>query len=208
MDFKDLMISRKITETVYASCIAEPDFFWCQFSNTTDDLHKVSQLAQEFGQEDQDVMFPQSLESGSPCLALFSQDDQWYRAQVMQKEGETLRVLFVDYGNEAEVDIKNVRALPKSLMEMSPQAFLCRLSGFEKSKGSWDDTAYDEFYKLLVDKPLKVTVLDMEEHSEMEIPQYEVQMECEGVVVNTLMKKYWRPLDVEGQFAWKQVSKV
>nr|XP_054597738.1 tudor domain-containing 6 [Nothobranchius furzeri] len=208
MDFKDLMISRKITETVYASCIAEPDFFWCQFSNTTDDLHKVSQLAQEFGQEDQDVMFPQSLESGSPCLALFSQDDQWYRAQVMQKEGETLRVLFVDYGNEAEVDIKNVRALPKSLMEMSPQAFLCRLSGFEKSKGSWDDTAYDEFYKLLVDKPLKVTVLDMEEHSEMEIPQYEVQMECEGVVVNTLMKKYWRPLDVEGQFAWKQWPKM
>uniref|UniRef100_A0A3P8SV92 Tudor domain-containing protein n=1 Tax=Amphiprion percula TaxID=161767 RepID=A0A3P8SV92_AMPPE len=112
--YKEPSISKSKTEMVYASCIAEPHFFWCQYINT-EDLCKVIQLAQEAGQSDQDMTFTETLGPGSPCLALFSSDNQWHRARVMRKTDNTLHVLFVDYGNESEVDIKDVRSLPQTL---------------------------------------------------------------------------------------------
>nr|XP_020463603.1 tudor domain-containing protein 6-like isoform X1 [Monopterus albus] len=193
-------ISKNETLEVYASCIVEPHFFWCQYANT-EDLSKVSVFAQEAGHAQQDMMFPDTLHPGSPCLALFSSDNQWYRAQVIKRTGDTLHVLFTDYGNESDVNIKNVRSLPQHLLEMDPQAFLCSLNGFDESTGSWDDDVYDDFYNLLVDKPLRVTVFTVKDHSEMAVSQYTVEVECEGVVVNTLMKKYWKGLGTEHALA-------
>ncbi|KAM7376229.1 hypothetical protein PAMP_005972 [Pampus punctatissimus] len=189
--YKKPNISKNKMEVVYASCIVEPHFFWCQYANT-EDIGKVSRLAQEAGQTEQDMMFPETLSPGSPCLALFSSDNQWYRAQVIRRIDKKFNVVFIDYGNESEVDIKNVRSVPQSLLEQPPQAFLCFLNGFEESQGTWDDKVYDDFYNLLVDKPLKVLVYNMEDHSEIAVPQYAVEIECEGVIVNTVMKKYWK----------------
>eukprot|EP00064_Thunnus_orientalis_P013706 superscaffoldBa00002275_g13746 len=189
--YKKPNISKNKMEMVYASCIVEPHFFWCQYANT-EDLGKVARLVQEAGQAEQDMMFPETLGPGSPCLALFSSDNQWYRAQVIRRNDDKFNVVFIDYGNESDVDIKNVRLVPQSLLEQAPQAFLCSLNGFEESKGSWDDKVYDDFYNLLVDKPLKVSVFNMEDHSEIAVPQYAVEIECEGVVVSTVMEKYWK----------------
>ncbi|XP_058470696.1 tudor domain-containing 6-like [Solea solea] len=192
--FKKPNVSKNQTEKVYPSCIVEPKFFWCQFANT-EDLGIMSILAQEAGQAQQDTVFPETIDPGNPCLALFTSDNQWYRAQVMERNDSGLHVVFMDYGNEAQIDIKDVRSLPSSLLDMAPQAFLCSLRGFDESKGSWDDQVYEDFYNLLVDKPLSVTVSSMEDHSELKIPQFEVEVECEGVAVNSLMKKYWKELD-------------
>ncbi|XP_073338839.1 tudor domain-containing 6 [Pagrus major] len=192
--YKDPNISKHKTEMVYASCIAEPHFFWCQYTNT-EELNKLSRLAQEAGQAPQDVMFPKTIGPGSPCLALFSSDEQWYRAQVIHRAGDAFHVVFIDYGNECDVDIKDVRPVPQCLLDTAPQAFLCSLDGFVKAEGSWDEEAYDEFYNLLVDKQLELTVFDMEDHSEIAVPQYTVEIECEGVVVNARMAKHWKGLD-------------
>ncbi|XP_023208251.1 tudor domain-containing protein 6-like [Xiphophorus maculatus] len=194
--YKQPEVFKTKTEMVYASCIAEPKFFWCQFANT-EDLCEVSQLAQEAGKAQQDVTFLQSLGPGSHCLALFPDDKLWYRAMVVQKDNRTVHVLFVDYGNESDVDIQDTRPLPQNLLEKVPQAFLCRLIGFDESKGSWDDQAYDFFYKLLVDKPLKLTVFSAESHSEMPVPQYAVEVECELVSINASLQHYWKPFTEE-----------
>ncbi|XP_041809942.1 tudor domain-containing 6 [Chelmon rostratus] len=193
-------ISKNKMEMVYASCIVEPHFFWCQYTDT-EELNKVSRLAQEAGQAQQDIKFPETLGPGSPCLALFSSDNQWYRAQVMHKADSAFHVVFIDYGNESDVDLKNVRPLPQSLLKKAPQAFFCSLSGFDESKGSWVDEVFEDFYNLLVDKPLKLTVSNMQNHSEIAVPQYAVQIECDGMVVNTLMEKYWKGLDTDHALA-------
>ncbi|KAM9354819.1 tudor domain-containing 6, partial [Pholidichthys leucotaenia] len=189
-------IPQNTTEKVYASCIVGPHYFWCQYTNT-EDLNAVLKLAQEAGQAKRVVSLPERLELGSPCLALFSHDNQWYRAQVIEKADNTLRVLFVDYGNEEVVDIKNVRLLPQSLLDLAPRALLCSLNGFKKSEGSWDDCAYHDFYNILIDKPLKLTVWSKEDYSEIAVPQYAVEIECEGVNANTAMEKYWSPVREE-----------
>ncbi|XP_028995154.1 tudor domain-containing 6 isoform X2 [Betta splendens] len=182
---------RNSSEEVYASSIAGPHYFWCQFANTEEHLNTLSRLAQEAGKAPNDAAFPRTLGSGCLCLALFSEDHQWYRGQVTQKDGNTLHVLFVDYGNEADVGVEDVRPLPQALLELAPQAFLCSLHGFDETKGSWSDEAYDDFYSLLVDKTLRVTVVNTKDYSEFAVPQYVVQIESENVVVNDAMQKYW-----------------
>ncbi|XP_042357222.1 tudor domain-containing 6 [Plectropomus leopardus] len=193
--FKWPNISQNTTE-VYASCIVEPHFFWCQYANT-EELIEVTRLAQEAGQAQEDMIFSETLGPGRPCLALFSDDNQWYRAQVIHRVQDAFNVMFIDYGNESEVDVKNVRSLPQSLLEKAPQAFLCCLNGFDVSKGSWDDKVYNDFYSLLINKRLKLTMFNMDDHSEAAVPQYAVEIECEGVVVNTEMQKYWRSVAKE-----------
>lgn len=91
----------------------------------------------------------------------------------------------------------DIRPLPQNLLEKVPQAFLCRLIGFDESKGFWDDQAYDFFYKLLVDKPLKLTVFSAESHSEMPVPQYAVEVECDLVSINASLQHYWKPFTEE-----------
>ncbi|XP_029350220.1 tudor domain-containing protein 6-like [Echeneis naucrates] len=188
--YKKSKLSKNQTESAYASCIVDPGFFWCQYANT-EELKTLSLLTQEAGQTKQETLFPETFGPGSPCLSLFSSDNQWYRAQVTKRTDNTLHVLYVDYGNESDVDITNVKSLPENLLDKAPQAFLCMLNGFDESSGVWDDRVYEDFYNLLVDKPLRVTVLDMVDRSDVAVPQYAVEVECEGSIVNTLMDKYW-----------------
>ncbi|XP_034153327.1 tudor domain-containing protein 6 [Esox lucius] len=176
------------TLDVYASSIAGPEYFWCQYANS-EELCEISKLCQDIGNAKQKDTVPRFiLNPGSPCLALFSEDEQWYRAQI-SKCDKIITVVFVDYGNESEIDLKSLKSLPIQLLELPPQAFLCSLNGFESSKGSWNDNAIDRFYELLADKPLKVTIQKIDCNNELPIPQYEVKAECEKLVVNDFMKK-------------------
>ena len=48
-------------------------------------------------------------EEGRICLAKWSEDSVWYRARVMcRAAGSVVKVLFIDYGNEEEVDEKDI----------------------------------------------------------------------------------------------------
>lgn len=193
--YKKPDVSPEQTQEVFASCIVGPFYFWCQFTST-EELNSISALAQEVGQSQGDLSSSMSLDPGSPCLALFSDDNQWYRAQVMHRHDNKLHVVFIDYGNEADVEVESVRPLPRALLQSPPRAFLCSLGGFDESSGSWDDGVCDDFYHLLVDKPLKLGVLKIEKHSETALPQHLVEMECEGEDINEMMKKYWNPLSI------------
>lgn len=181
-------VSPNRIERVYASCIVDPRYFWCQFAKS-DDLDKIEKLAQDAGGSQQ---CPETLDKGDLCLALFSSDNLWYRALVSQKSDEKLNMVFIDYGNESEVTIKDTRPVPQHLLEQPPQAFLCTLDGFDQSKGTWEDKGCDDFFDLLVDKRLKVKIITMEDYKELALPQYSVQIKCKGANVNKLMEKYWR----------------
>lgn len=51
----------------------------------------------------------EKLETGKVCLAKFSVDEAWYRGRIVKEN----RIEFVDYGNEEEVEVANVRILPE-----------------------------------------------------------------------------------------------
>ncbi|KAK9959415.1 hypothetical protein ABG768_009543 [Culter alburnus] len=175
----------------FASCIVGPNYFWCQFSNS-EILDQITHVAQEYGNSTEtEPILLDNLDPGSPCLARFSDDQMWYRAQVINKCTNTVSVLFVDFGNESETSEGSVKALPGDLLENPPQAFLCQLEGFDLSSGSWDSVATDNFYELIVDKPLKVTVQCIANTPDPNSPPYYVTVESPQCLVNELMAKFF-----------------
>ncbi|XDV42759.1 hypothetical protein PO909_011372 [Leuciscus waleckii] len=191
LTFKEPAIIQGQIVEAYASSIDGPNYFWCQFKNS-EELDKVSLLAQEIGNCSQTPPIqPDQLRQGGLCIACFS-DQQWYRAQVINTHDKTVSVLFIDYGNESEIDLNFVKFLPTKLLESPPQAFLCQLEALGSVDGTWSDAATDTFFELLVDEPLKVTIRNTVMSSDLsKSPMYSVLVESKGLIVNDLMKDYW-----------------
>ncbi|MBN3314369.1 TDRD6 protein, partial [Atractosteus spatula] len=190
--YKSCDISEGQTLEVYASSLVSPEYFWCQFADS-DSLQIIAELADETGNSvDASAKFIEDLFPGSPCLALFKDDEHWYRAEVKSKTQDVLSIRFVDYGNEVEVDHDSVRPVPSELLEIPTQAFLCLLEGFDHSCGSWDIGAIDKFYELLADQPLEVTILKCEKPEIDEPSLFNVKVQCNGQLITDVMRNYWK----------------
>ncbi|XP_062322875.1 tudor domain-containing 6 isoform X2 [Osmerus eperlanus] len=184
------------TMEAYVSTIIGPQSFWCQSANS-DELDKITKMVSEAGSEVQcKPVEIDTLSTGSPCIAIFTDDEQLYRAEVRSIEGDYLSILFIDYGNESRVNIKDVRALPPLLLNIPPQAFLCQLEGFDASQGTWDDKAADQLSELITDKPLHLTFLTVSSDEAGRTTCF-VHVELEGQVVNEVMKAYWKSYTVD-----------
>ncbi|XP_052391284.1 tudor domain-containing 6 [Carassius gibelio] len=190
--YKNPTISAGQIITGYTSFIKGPQLFWCQYA-ATDKLQEISDILQNAGNASEKTMSEQSLPVGSACIALFTEDNLWYRAKVTSREFDTLSITFVDYGNEAKVNIGDVKTLPPELSDVPPQAFDCQLEGFDLSKGFWAEEADDVFFELVNDKLLNITVEKME-NSEM--PHF-VKLDCNGAVINDTMRSYWKSQSAE-----------
>uniref|UniRef100_A0A8C1GB83 Tudor domain containing 6 n=1 Tax=Cyprinus carpio TaxID=7962 RepID=A0A8C1GB83_CYPCA len=181
----DLSAGQMITG--YTSLIKGPQLFWCQYA-ATDKLQEISDVLQNAGNASEETLSEEYLPVGSACIALFTEDNLWYRAKVTSRDLDTLSITFVDYGNEAKVNIGDVKALPPELSDVPPQAFDCQLEGFDLSKGFWAEEADDVFFELVNDKLLNITV---EKMGNSEMPHI-IKLDCNGVVINDAMRSYWK----------------
>uniref|UniRef100_A0A8C2PTD7 Tudor domain containing 6 n=1 Tax=Cyprinus carpio TaxID=7962 RepID=A0A8C2PTD7_CYPCA len=185
--YKNPDISAGQIITGYTSFIKGPQLFWCQYA-ATDKLQEISDALQNAGNASEKTLSEESLPVGSACIALFTEDNLWYRAKVTSRDHDSLSITFVDYGNEAKVNIGDVKALPPELSDVPPQAFDCQLEGFDLSKGFWAKEADDVFFELVHDKLLNITVEKMEIS---EMPHF-VKLDCNGAVINKTMRSYWK----------------
>ena len=69
---------------------------------------------------------------GQPCCSQFSEDGQWYRAEILEIKGNNASVLFVDYGNKEDVSISTIKEISSSLIELPRLAITCRLDSAGK----------------------------------------------------------------------------
>ncbi|KAK1889516.1 Tudor domain containing 6 [Dissostichus eleginoides] len=175
---------------VYITAIDDVQTFWCQPADS-EELDQITSRVSEVGDAaDYKPIDPSSLSPGNPCIALFSDDAFWYRAQVIDKDGDELSVVFVDYGNKSQINNADVREMPCELMETPPQAFRCELEGFDALHGSWNSNAVDEFSALTTEKVLQLTVTRVTREGEN--VKCLVRMECEGQVLNEALKTWWK----------------
>ncbi|XP_051951825.1 tudor domain-containing 6-like [Xyrauchen texanus] len=190
--YKDPDLSVGMMVSGYASFIRGPLLFWCQYA-ITDKLQEISDMLQNVGNSLSKTLNEEAVPVGSACIALFNEDNLWYRAKVTSRDLDTLFITFIDYGNESKVNVGKVKALPPELLDVPPQAFDCQLEGFDLSKGFWDKNADDQFFELINDKPLNITV---EKMGNSETP-YFVKLESNGVDINDAMRSYWKSLSPE-----------
>ena len=74
---------------------------------------------------------------GSLCLALFHEDNSWYRARVLQNQGNTLKVFFIDYGNTEKVSMNNVREAPEYVLAIPALSTKCIVHDCTPLSGVW-----------------------------------------------------------------------
>lgn len=173
---------------VYITAITDAQIFWCQ-SADSEELDQISESLAEAG-DSADSVNLESLSLGSPCIALYSEDQLWYRAEVLNKTEDKVSLFFVDYGDKSQVKLSNVRPITPEMIKNPVQAFLCELEGFKSLEGSWETSAEDELSALTADQLLQLTVCKVTREDGK--PKCYVRLESEGEVINESMKKFWK----------------
>nr|XP_042912960.1 RING finger protein 17 [Parasteatoda tepidariorum] len=94
---------------------------------------------------------------GEACIAKFSVDSCWYRAEVLNIYSEKIKVNFVDYGNNEMVPLKDIR--PEIIMQkFARQCIECSLYGLDESF-KWDNAVIDFVHRQLVETEVDVEIM-------------------------------------------------
>lgn len=190
---EDLFEGQKLE--AYVTVINDDQTFWCQSASSEEHDEILLGLSEVENSAGQNHIDPDALVPGSLCIARFLDDEFWYRAEVIDKNEGELSVFFLDYGNKTRVSITDVREMPPCLLKIPPQAFLCELEGFDVLCGYWESVAKVELSALIDVKLLQLTVTKLARATGTIF----VQVECEGQVINELMKTWWKSFITENK---------
>ncbi|XP_075224370.1 protein tudor-like isoform X2 [Lycorma delicatula] len=89
----------------------------------------------------------ESFEKGTFCIAMYSEDQVWYRAVIESSTANTASVIFIDYGNYEEVATDKLRVMTSDLCLLPAQAIKCGLIAVQPKaeSGAWSDEEQTEF---------------------------------------------------------------
>ncbi|XP_044270834.1 putative ATP-dependent RNA helicase TDRD12 [Tribolium madens] len=91
-----------------------------------------------------------NIEIGKYYLALDPQGRMYSRVVVLNIENSKALCFYVDYGDEAIVELGELKILPgKFLTQLPFQAIQCRLYGLSPLSGEWEDEATEVLYKYM-----------------------------------------------------------
>ncbi|XP_051769791.1 tudor domain-containing protein 1 isoform X3 [Ctenopharyngodon idella] len=102
-------------------------------------------------------------EIGELCAVKFSLDRNWYRAEVQSVDvaRKTANVFYIDFGNEENVTLDNIRPLSDNIDAAPPFALQCCVAGIKPVTGSWTGECTIAVRQLITGKSLTFTVLDI-----------------------------------------------
>ena len=80
---------------------------------------------------------------GGACAALYKETGEWCRAVALEYVADnTVKVLFVDYGNSEVLECKDLRKLEDKFITGKPAvAMHCSLSGVAPAEGGWSNAS-------------------------------------------------------------------
>ncbi|KAF3429302.1 hypothetical protein E2986_02688 [Frieseomelitta varia] len=145
---------------VSVSHMDSPSQFWLQHADDATDLFNNQNALQD--QVSTFLEIDGILEEGSLCVAVYTIDNLWYRAQVLDADEDITTVRFIDYGNTDVIDNKsgNIRQIPDSWREIKEYAVKCRLDVIPVDSEDWNVTTCEKFENLITSaKSLQALVI-------------------------------------------------
>lgn len=135
---------------VYISHIDSPGQFWLQMSDKIDKIEGIQAELQANSETYKDV---EDHEIGTLCVAKYSVDEQWYRAEILDSDVDITTVRFIDYGNTDVLDNQPgmLKSLPEHLKETEQFAVKCSINAVPTGTGQWTEAASDYFTELVGD---------------------------------------------------------
>ncbi|XP_071177213.1 uncharacterized protein [Mytilus edulis] len=151
---KSLMVS-----VVYSN---NPGEFWCQSLDQVPAFDEMSEnMNKEYNGITGNDLNLDKPEIQMPCIAKFSEDEQWYRAEIINSKGDDLEVLFVDYGNTETVSKSSAKSIKKQYYSMPVQGIKCSLNNLKPNGKSWSEKSNDDFSTLTTDKNTEMKFISL-----------------------------------------------
>lgn len=155
-----VILSRGTSHEIKVSYVYSCNRICVQLISKHDDLHKLMVNLQTTC-PNLTTFTPDKLKNGSPCYALFSTDNQWYRAQIINNDIHNTKIRYVDFGNEEMVSLLNLK-VPDShqLVMLRPQAIECCLNGYQNMEP--DVKRDDILEELLLENEFNMKVIEVQ----------------------------------------------
>ncbi|XP_074175296.1 tudor and KH domain-containing protein isoform X5 [Rhinolophus sinicus] len=133
---------------VYVSASEHPNHFWIQIIGSRS--LQLDKLVREMTQHYENSL-PEDLtvHVGDIVAAPLPTNGSWYRARVLGTlENGNLDLYFVDFGDNGDCPLRDLRALRSDFLSLPFQAIECSLARIVPTGGQWEEDALDEFDRL------------------------------------------------------------
>lgn len=148
-------------ELAFISHVDHPNRFYMQLNSDSNAIDHFQQSLQ--------IVAPQlpalaDFRAGQMCIGKYAYDDQWYRAKIIDTDGEITSIQFIDYGNTDSITNNALLKAPDStLMERKPFAMACSLPieprGSVGAGSEWAEQACDKLRMLSIEVPLSFELI-------------------------------------------------
>lgn len=135
-------ITSKSTETelVFLTHVDHPNRFFIQLNDDIDEINSFGESLQ--------IVAPQlpaltDFRAGQLCIAKYTIDDKWYRARIIDSDGDITSIQFIDYGNTDSITDNTLlkSMIDPSLIERKPFAITCSLPIAPRGSSEWAESA-------------------------------------------------------------------
>ncbi|XP_069664324.1 RING finger protein 17 [Haliaeetus albicilla] len=143
--------------------VNSPSDFYLQLRDSLDSLALTKKIQEVYKHE-----YGKNLEiicpvEGQACIAK-QEDGNWYRAQIIGLPScQEVTVKYVDFGNVANLTLKDICRVKKELLSFPEKAIRCRLACIEPYKGAneWNREAKERFEEMTEDKLMLCSVVEI-----------------------------------------------
>ncbi|XP_023109810.2 tudor domain-containing protein 6 [Felis catus] len=138
------------TVGVKVSSVENPGYFWCQLTRNIQDFKTLMCDIQDYCEN---TAAPYQ-GTAPACLAKRTANGKWSRAVIRgAQSSQRVRVMFVDYGDEDMVAVKNICSISEEFLKVKAQAFRCSLYNLIQPTGqnpfAWNEKAIQAFRKFV-----------------------------------------------------------
>ncbi|XP_054680934.1 RING finger protein 17 [Grus americana] len=155
--------------------INSPSDFYLQLVNSLDSLalsKKIQEVYKHEHGKNLEIVCPVE---GQACIAKH-EDGNWYRAQIIGLPSrQEVMVKYVDFGNVANLTLKNIRRVKKEFLSYPEKAIRCRLACIEPFKGAkeWNREAKERFEEMTEDKIMLCSVVEILDNNILSIELFD-----------------------------------
>ncbi|XP_015753856.1 PREDICTED: putative ATP-dependent RNA helicase TDRD9 [Acropora digitifera] len=194
VDPNQINLPKKGYLEILTSVVIDAGHFWAQ-KPESESARGLQMLQDRINNNEGRNLRPinrRSLQVGMPCVALFEEDEMFYRAKLVSfKDNFHMEVFFVDFGNAALVHVRHLREMQQEFMSLPFQAFecmLCELAPVPTAHcpaGAWSKRATQRFIELTENRKLAAKVYSQVKNV-LRVDVYDTSTE-EDIHINQLL---------------------
>lgn len=146
-----------------------------------------TQMSEELQAESMNMSPLSGIFENKACVAIFPEDNQWYRASILQfsEKKNRVKVKYVDYGNIDIISLADTREICKEFAKLPPATISAKLFGVRINPDLNIEDITKEYTKIFLDHgPFHVKVISYDDS----VPLVEIRNDMNELVYQKLIE--------------------